>query len=167
MYKIGDLFIYGSNGACRITDIKTEKFNHEEKTYYILVPIFDMKETIFVPADNEKLVLKMKKVLSPAEMNALIKTIPDKKTIWIENVNLRREEYRKIINRANREELVSLLKTLYERRKELKQIGKNLSVCDEKFLRQAQNIIHSEIATVLQIPLNEVTPYIENTISAA
>lgn len=82
-------------------------------------------------------------------------------------MNLRREEYKKIISRAQREELISLLKTLYERRKELQLIGKNLSAYDEKFLRQVQNIIHSEIALVMEISLDEVAPYIEKTINAA
>ena len=69
MYKIGDLFIYGANGACKIADIKTENFNRNEKIYYILVPVFDIKETIFVPADNEQLVSKMKKILSSSKEN--------------------------------------------------------------------------------------------------
>ncbi len=38
---------------------------------------------------------------------------------------------------------------------------------DEKFLRQVQNIIHSEIALVMEISLDEVAPYIEKTINAA
>ncbi len=167
MYKIGELFVYGSRGACKIIDIKNEKFGNSEKTYYILMPFFDSKETIFVPVDNEKLVSKMKKILSPKQMEELIKTIPAKESVWIENVNLRREEYKKIISRAQREELISLLKTLYERRKELQLIGKNLSAYDEKFLRQVQNIIHSEIALVMEISLDEVAPYIEKTINTA
>lgn len=167
MFNIGDLFVYGTKGACRISDIKTEKFSKDEKTYYILVPVFDTKEKIFVPVDNEKLVSKMKRILSPIEMKELIKSIPERKSIWIDNVNLRREEYKKIINSADREHIISLLKTLHERRSELKKAGKNLSVYDERFLRQAQNIIHSEIAIVFQIPLGEVDPYIRNTIYAA
>lgn len=167
MYKIGDIFVYGSNGVCKITDIKQEDFCGREKTYYILAPIYDQKETIFVPVDNEKLVSKMKKLLTPDEIIALIKTIPHKKSVWIENVNMRREAYKKIIRQANRDELITLLKTLYERRLKLQLEGKRLSVCDERFLKQAQHIIHSEIAQVLSIPREEVSPYIEKTISIA
>lgn len=167
MYKIGEQFVYGISGACKIVDIKKEKFSNSEKTYYILSPFADMKETIFVPVDNEKLVSKMKRILSPEEIDKLIKTIPSKETVWIENVNLRREEYKKIISSTNREALISLIKTLYERRKELQLAGKSLSVYDEKFLKQAQNIIHGEIAIVLQISPDEVAPYIEKTIHAA
>ncbi len=167
MYNIGDLFVYGVNGACKIVDIKEEKFGSGEKTYYILAPYSDLKETIFVPVDNEMLVSRMKKILTPEEINSLIKTIPSAESIWEENVNLRREKFREIISKANRTELIALLKTLYERRKALKLIGKNLSTYDERFLRQAQNIIHSEIALVLQIPQDEVAPYIERAINAA
>lgn len=68
MYKIGELFVYGSRGACKIIDIKNEKFGNSEKTYYILMPFFDSKETIFVPVDNEKLVSKNEKnIVSQAD----------------------------------------------------------------------------------------------------
>lgn len=167
MYSIGDLFVYGSSGACRITDIKVENFGKNETTYYILSPVFDQKETIYVPVDNEALVSKMKKILTPDEAIELIKSIPQSKSVWIENVNQRREAYRKIIKQANREELLSLIKTLHERRAELKQSGKNLSVYDERFFRHAQSIIHSEIALVLQIPREEISSYIEKTLSVA
>ena len=167
MYSIGDLFVYGSSGACRITDIKKENFGKNEMTYYILSPVFDQKETIYVPVDNKNLVSKMKRILTPEELTALIKTIPHKKSVWIENVNQRREEYKRIINHANREELLSLIKTLHERRKALKEAGKNLSVHDERFFRHAQNIIHSEISLVLQIPREEIPSYMEKTFSIA
>lgn len=167
MYSIGDLFVYGSSGACKITDIKNENFGKNEMTYYILSPVFDQKETIYVPVDNETLVSKMKKILTPEELTELIKSIPHKKSVWIENVNQRREEYKKIIKKANREELLSLIKTLYDRRTELQQAGKNLSVYDERFFRHAQNIIHSEIHLVLQIPREEIPSYIEKALSVA
>ena len=44
MYKVGDVFVYGSNGACQITDIKEEKFARETKVYYILSPFLDSRE---------------------------------------------------------------------------------------------------------------------------
>lgn len=167
MYSIGDLFVYGSSGACRITDIKKETFGKNEMTYYILSPVFDQKETIYVPVDNETLVSRMKRILTPDEIIALIKTFPQRKSVWIENVNQRREAYKKIIRQANREELLSLIKTLHERRTALKEAGKNLSVYDERFFRHAQSIINSEISLVLQIPREEIPSYIEKTLNVA
>lgn len=167
MYKIGDLFVYGTSGACKIIEIKEEKFSSETKTYYILAPINDLKSTIFVPVDNEKLVGKMKKILNEDELMTLIKSIPDMEDVWIENINLRREEYKKIISSNERMKILSLLKTLYERKESLSAIGKNLSVYDERFLHQAQNIIHSEIAAVFNMNTNDVEPMIKKTIHAA
>lgn len=167
MYKIGDVFIYGSNGACEITNIKEEKFARETKIYYILSPFFDSRETIFVPVDNTALTAKMKKVLSRSEIMEMIRSIPDCDTIWDENANTRREEYRRIISAADRKELLSLLKTLHDQKQKMEECGKNLSVLDEKYYRKAQNIIHSEIAMVMELEPKEVEPFIEKIINAA
>lgn len=167
MYKIGDIFLYGSNGVCKITDIKSEKFARETKTYYILSPFFDSKETIFVPVDNETLISKMKNLLSKSEIMELIKSIPEQKTVWNENTNTRRDLFKKIINKANRIELISLMKTLHDKKLAQEAIGKSLSVADEKYYRRAQNIIHGEIALVLDMQPTEVEPFIESVIAAA
>lgn len=167
MFSIGDIFIYGSNGVCRITDIKEEKFGSEVKTYYILSPFFDKRETIYVPTDNETLVSRLKEILSKEEIIKMIKDIPSRENIWNDNINLRKEEFKKIIKSADRTALCSLLKTLHDRRIILEQSGKSLSVYDERFLKQAQNIIHGEIALVLEMKPDEVEPFITKTIEAA
>lgn len=167
MFSVGDVFIYGSNGVCRITDIKEEKFGSEIKTYYILSPFFDKRETIYVPTDNEMLVSRLKEILSREEVIKMIKDLPSQKSIWNDNINMRREEFKKIIKSADRTALCSLLKTLHERRIILEQCGKSLSVYDERFLKQAQNIIHGEIALVLELNPEEVEPFITKTIEAA
>ena len=167
MFSIGDIFIYGSNGVCRITDIKEEKFGSEIKTYYILSPFFDKRETIYVPTDNEMLVSRLKEILSKEEIIKMIKDIPSRENIWNDNINLRKEEFKKIIKSADRTALCSLLKTLHERRIILEQSGKSLSVYDERFLKQAQSIIHGEIARVLEMKPDEVEPFITKTIEAA
>lgn len=167
MYKVGDVFVYGSNGACQITDIKEEKFARETKVYYILSPFFDSRETIFVPVDNEALANKMKDVLSRDEIMKMIRSIPNCESIWDDNANIRREEYKKIINSADRKELLKLLKTLHEKKSSLEGTGKNLSVSDEKYYRKAQSIIHSEIAMVLELEMKEVEHFIETVLEAA
>lgn len=97
----------------------------------------------------------------------MIRSIPDCDTIWDENANTRREEYRRIISAADRKELLSLLKTLHDQKQKMEECGKNLSVLDEKYYRKAQNIIHSEIAMVMELEPKEVEPFIEKIINAA
>ena len=116
MFKTGDVFVYGSNGACVITDIKQERFARETKTYYILTPYINRRETIFVPVDSEALTARMKKVLTQDEIIEMIKSIPSCDIIWLDNANARREEYKRIINAAERKELLRLIKTLREKK---------------------------------------------------
>ena len=120
-----------------------------------------------MPVDNESLTGKMKKVLSRDEIMDMIKSIPDCENIWDDNANIRREEYKKIINSADRKELLKLIKTLHEKKATLEGTGKNLSVSDEKYYRKAQNIIHSEIAMVLELEMKEVEQFIETVLDAA
>lgn len=61
----------------------------------------------------------------------MIRSIPNCESIWDDNANIRREEYKKIINSADRKELLKLLKTLHEKKSSLEGTGKNLSVSDE------------------------------------
>ena len=109
----------------------------------------------------------MKSVLSKNEILEMIRSLPACESIWNENANLRREEYKRIISAAERSELLKLLKTLHEQKIKLESAGKNLSVSDDRFYKKAQNIIHSEIAMVLDLDMNEVEPFIEKVINAA
>ena len=117
-----------------------------------------------MPVDNETLISKMKSLLSKSEIMELIKSIPEQKTVWNENTNTRRDLFKKIINKANR---IELMKTLHDKKLAQEAIGKSLSVADEKYYRRAQNIIHGEIALVLDMQPTEVEPFIESVIAAA
>ena len=73
--KVGDRVIYGFQ-VCEIVDIKPQTIGKIKRDYYVLSPIFDAKNTLYLPTDNEKLVAKMRKVLSEEEILGLIKSIP-------------------------------------------------------------------------------------------
>lgn len=167
LFKTGDVFVYGSNGACVITDIKQERFARETKTYYILTPYINRRETIFVPVDSEALTARMKKVLTQDEIIEMIKSIPSCDIIWLDNANARREEYKRIINAAERKELLRLIKTLREKKAALEADGKSLSVSDDRFYKKARTIINSEIAFVMELEMKEVEPFIEKVLEAA
>ena len=60
-FEIGQNVIYGTNGLCRVEDIKEMSFiaGETKKAYYILEPLRTKASTIYVPLKNEKLVSKM------------------------------------------------------------------------------------------------------------
>lgn len=164
MYQIGDCFLYGREGVCTITDIVTRKIKGEEKKYYVLVPQ-DHHITIFIPVDNKQAVLKMRQVLSKEAIYKLIKAMPDNETIWIEDKNVRKQKYNNIIVNGNHEQLVKLIKILYLQREKQLKLGKNFHVQDQQFFDACEKILYDEFSTILNIELDQVVPFIINTIN--
>jgi len=164
MYNVSDTVVYGSYGVCVISAIEERDFSGENVEYYILQPVGDKKNTFYVPTSNSALRSKMKSVCSRKEVNDLIRKMPDECCIWIDNDFQRKEEYRKIIDKGDRRELVRLIKTLYEKNIELSQKHKKLHSADEKFLRDAENILYDEFSYSLNIPRDEVVDYIKQHI---
>ena len=53
-----------------------------------------------------------------------------------------------------------LIKTLYESRTGKAQTGKRMSASDEEALRDAERLLHHELAYVLKLEPDQVTSYI-------
>lgn len=165
MFNVNDAVVYASYGVCRIKAIETRDFSGEPKEYYILQPVGNSKNTFYIPTDSNTLKEKMRKTYSRSEAEDLIGVMPDEDFIWIENENQRKETYRQIIEKGDRHELVKLIKTLYIHRQELDAQHKRLHSADERFLRDAENMLFDELAYALGISRDEVVPYIKEHIS--
>ncbi|MBO5105041.1 MAG: transcriptional regulator [Ruminococcus sp.] len=164
MYNVNDAVVYASYGVCVISAIEERDFSGENIEYYILRPVGDKKNTFYVPTSNSALKDKMRSIYSRKEVNNLISMMSDEQYIWIDNDFQRKEEYRKIIDRGDRLELVRLIKTLYEKNAELNKQHKKLRSTDEKFLREAENMLYDEFAYSLSIPREKVVDYIKQHI---
>ena len=164
MYSINEAVVYASYGVCRIKSVESRDFSGESMDYYVLQPVNDSRNTFYVPVSSNSLKDKMRKVYSREEVEKLIKAMPDKDFIWIENDAERKERYRKIIDEGNREELVKLIKTLYTRSTQLNAKHKKLHSSDERFLHDAENMLYDEFSYALEIPREEVIPYIKSHI---
>ena len=160
MVGIGDCVVYGNHGVCRIETTEMKQMGNKQMEYYVLKPVFDQKSTVFVPTANETLIAKMKRLLTREEITDLIDSIPENDCIWIENEGVRREEYRNIIHRGDRTELVKLIKTLYLHQKKQFSENKKLHIADERFLSEAEKILHEEFAFVLGLDKGDVVDFI-------
>lgn len=160
MYQIGDRVIYGSEGVCRITDIAEKKFRDKKLLYYVLKPVYRENATVFVPVNNETLTAKMRRVLSPEEIDAVIEGMAYKKNIWIEDNNERKNYFKEILVRGDRKELVSMIQTIYLHKKVLKEHGRKLNLSDEHFFKEAEKMLYDEFAAVLGLEPDQVLPYI-------
>lgn len=160
MYNINDTILYGKHGVCKIENIVTENFTGSSMDYYSLKPAYSDNTVIYVPIESEKLVSKMKKVLSVEEINDLIHKVKNTVPIWYDNEKVRKEKYNEIISEGNRVKILQLINTLYINKQERESLGKKMYASDEKIMKEAEKLIYEEFAVVLNIKPEEVVPYI-------
>lgn len=165
MYQIDDVVVYGLHGVCRITEIQPREFAGEEQLYYTMKPVFDNRSTFFVPTENQASCKKMRELLSPEEIRALILTIPSQGAIGITDEKHRKDTYQKIIESGNRNEILRLIKTLHERRKAQQKAGKKQHLIDERFMKEAETVLFDEFAYVLNIDRANVVTFIKEELS--
>ena len=165
MWKLGDVVVYGSAGICHIDDIRDERFGDEIKKYFVLKPLFDDKNTFFVPAFNEVLMAKIRPVLTKEEAMTLVHSMPEIEPEWIDNDKFRQERYRAILESGKPETIVGMLKALYSRKLQLLEKGKKLRNSDEIFMKSGERIIETECAHIFGITRWEVQDFIEKELS--
>ena len=74
--------------------------------------------------------------------------------------------YKEVMRTCDYNEWVSMIKTLYFRKRERTAQGKKVTALDEKYLKAAENELYSELSLILGIPKAEVVTYIKEQIEA-
>lgn len=163
---IGTNVVYGTSGVCSVIDIREEDFGGGKKLYYVLRPLgkHSTGTDIFVPADNERLLGKIKNVLTPQEIYELIDIVPEEHVEWIDDSRTRGIKFESVIAGGDRRELIAFTKATYNKKHELSKQGKKLSVADERFIRAAEKMLFEEFAFAFEIEQSEVRPFITKQI---
>ncbi len=153
MFSVGDKIIYGSAGVCEVSDIAP--IDKSNRKYYKLTPIYG-SEVIFTPIDTK---VFMRAVMTREEAEALIRQIPNIESGNEEDKNFlaMRERYQKSITSHECEDLIQLIKSIYE-----KGMKKKLGTVDERYMKRAEDIFYGELSVVLEIERDDVTEYIKN-----
>ena len=167
MLELNSYVMYGDNGVCLVADKKKERFAGETKEYFILRPVNNSSSTFYVPTDNDKLLSKMRKILSKDEILEIVHSLPDESTQWVDDNKDREALYEEIFDRGDRKELLLLIKNIYEHKKERKEQGKKLWTIDENAMKHAEKLVYEEFAVVLGIKPGEVLDFIGNEIDKA
>lgn len=160
MFEIGESFIYGSSGICKLEEIQERNINSQQRLCYVLHPVYEANSTLYIPVGNEKLEAKMRRLLCPEEIYRLIDAMPGQEGDWIENENQRRDCYSQMLASGDRIQLVQLLKGLFLRQQELRAAGRKLRMSDERFMKDAERMLYDEFAYVLGIPRENVFSFI-------
>ena len=166
MYQIGDQVVYGVHGVCRVANTQKQLVGKKLVTYLVLEPSGQEGSRYLVPTSNEAAMSKLRPILSPAELEALLRSSEIRNDKWIQEENLRKQTYRELIVSGDRAGLVGMIHTLYRHKKAQLQMGKKVHLADENFLRDAEKILVSEIAAVMGISMDDAKNYMRTILKA-
>ena len=108
----------------------------------------------------KQIVSRMKYLLTKEDAEDLISSLALNELEWIENDSERLTFWREILRSGDRTKIAALIRTLYLRSQHLTSLGKHLRSADAQIFKEAQSVLHGELATVFDIPLEEVENFI-------
>ncbi|MBE6692108.1 MAG: hypothetical protein E7586_02080 [Ruminococcaceae bacterium] len=155
-FSIGELIIYGETGVCRVEGIEERPFLGEITSCYKLQPLYQSC-VIYTPADNSN--VYMRPIVTVDEAEALINSFStvEPKTLPQGAPRVVSEIYDKIIKTHDCDELVSLIVSIYHKRKGLIESKKKLSAIDERFMKKSEDLLFGELAAALEISKSNVS----------
>lgn len=151
MFQVDDVIIYGTQGVCRITGMEEKTVSGTKKTYFVLEPVNEHSAVIFAPTDNAHVLKKMRRLLSKEEILRLIDSMPEETAVWISNENERKEHYKKALASGDHLELIKMIKAIYAHKQAREAEGKRLHMSDERFFKDAEQILYNEFQYVLKL----------------
>lgn len=160
MYKVGDYIVCGSNGVCRVEQVGSLNMDgiSKERIYYTLAPCYNASSTVFIPVDNEKVIVRP--ALTKKEAKALIEEIKEIESLWISNEKAREARYKEALYTCDCRELVKIIKTIYDRKCSREAEGKKVTFVDEKYFKIAEESLYGELSIALDLERDKVKDYV-------
>ena len=154
-----DYVNYGTQGICRIEDIRVLKLTPGSggRSYYILRPVHQEHASIFVPTDSQALLARMRPILSPAEIDRIILSVKGQAMGWICDRKERAAQFQAILSRRDERELLLLIRCLCLRSRE---DPKGLTDGEAQVLKKAEQIIDQEFSFSLNLSQQAIGSYI-------
>lgn len=155
-YENGDFVSKPVTGVCKIEDILylTPEDEKNKKLYYLMKPVEDEKEKIYVPVSNSDSRLRL--CLTKEEAWNLIKRIPEIPIAWTNNEKMREQSYKDAIKANDPEALVAIIKMIYQRKQIRLAQGKKCTATDAKYFQTAENLLYVELGVALGKPKQEI-----------
>lgn len=160
MRQIGDVVLHGSDGCCRITDIRRINLTGDgPQDYYILEPLYSSGVTIYVEAEEND---SLREPMQIEEINALLESVRGGEKPWISNEKERQAALNEMFRRGSLPELFGAVVMLYNKRREQTGKGRKFHVSDEHYLERAEKIINRELAYGIGVAPDDVPEYIRS-----
>ncbi len=164
MFAVGDYVMKTSKGVCHIDDITHLDMAgiDKDKLYYVMTPLDGRGSTLYVSVDTAS--NNIRAAMTKGEAEHVIDAIPTIKEAWIENDKLREQRYKEAVRSGSPEALIGIIKTIYSRKKLREDQGKKNTAVDERYFKQAEDLLYAEIAFALGKDRAEIVDYISNRI---
>lgn len=97
MFEKDQLIMCGGHGVCRVVNVTGNPFDRFDKVrrFYVLEPVFEKASTVYMPVDNEKVV--MRRIMNREEAEELIDNMTEIETVWIKEEKGREQMYKDAI----------------------------------------------------------------------
>ena len=150
-YEIGDLLIYSRTGVCRVAGFS----ENAAQQCYVLKPLYQSC-SITIPTGST--MVFMRPIVSAAEAESLIAKLPamDAEPYYNRNLNQLREHYRSRLDGYSCLSLALFVLSLYRKRRDMLSAGKKFGAVDERFLKEAEDLLCGELAAALDLERDEV-----------
>lgn len=167
MFEKGMMLVHPTYGVCEVVHIgKIEMKNvKDDRLYYTLVPLYDTKSKLFIPAETVN--SDLRPVMSRENALKLVENLPEIEPIIVQNEKEREKLFKDMIRSGSCEDISRIIKTLYQRKKARLAAGKKAVSLDEKYLFIAREQLYGELAVSLGIEKGGVEDYIAKCIEGA
>ena len=158
MFQTGDYVLHGSDGICTVLGLCASPMG-DGGTYYLLEPVEGPRGSrIYTPTENGR--VKMRRIMTRAEADALIDRIPSITALEIPVEKHRKETYRNAMLTCDPVEYVRIIKTVYRRRESLANTKRRLSESDTTYDRSAKQCLYRELSLSLGVAYEKVEEFL-------
>lgn len=163
VYQIGDYIVKSTDGVCKVEDILHLNMSGVDckKEYYLLIPVGEKAEKIYVPVDTKT---NIRKAMTEEEALKLIDKIPEIEEMWVDNEKMREQRYKEAVRSGDPESLISIIKMIYLRKQKRMAQGKKTMMVDERYFQKAEQSLYSELGFALGKNKDEVCRIIEESV---
>ena len=156
MYSVGDQLVYGTNGVCKVNEIRNSPFDaNDTRMFYVLSPLENNSNLmIYTPTEGGNTVIR--DLVSRQEAEALLASVPEIDAVEVPFEKKRRDVYRETVSSASLVDYVRIIKTVAKRRAEFRKSRRRLPDLDNDYEHTARICLYGELSAVLGIDRDEV-----------
>jgi CarD family transcriptional regulator len=115
---------------------------------------------IYTPVDNPK--VSIRPLISRKDAEDLIAQIPSihAETCRAPTLQALALQYQEALHSGSCLTLLRMVMSIYAKKQQAEAQKRRLGMVDERYMKQGERLLHSELAAVLDIPFDEVSSYI-------